>query len=102
MPTSSIPTTMRALRVHALGEPGQVRLETVPTPVPADGEILIRVHAAAVTRDELTWPEDRLPAMPSYEFSGEVVALGASASVFGIGDAVYGMALFDRDGAASE
>ena len=102
MPTASIPTTMRALRVHELGEPGQVRLETVPTPVPADGEILIRVHAAAVTRDELTWPEGRLPATPSYEFSGEVVALGSAASAFGIGDVVYGMALFDRDGAASE
>ena len=102
MPAPSVPTTMRALRVHELGEPGQVRVETVPTPVPADDELLIRVRAAAVTRDELTWPEGRLPATPSYEFSGEVVALGASASAFAIGDAVYGMALFDRDGAASE
>ncbi|HEY4225327.1 MAG TPA: NADP-dependent oxidoreductase [Pseudolysinimonas sp.] len=102
MPASSIPTTMRALRVHELAEPGQVRLETLPTPVPADGELLIRVRAAAVTRDELSWPEGRLPATPCYEFSGEVVALGASASAFEIGEAVYGMALFDRDGAASE
>ena len=93
---------MRALRVHELGDPAQVRLETLPTPVPADGELLIRVRAAAVTRDELTWPEGRLPATPSYEVSGEVVALGASASAFGIGDEVYAMALFDRDGAASE
>ena len=102
MPTPSTPTTMRALRVHELGDPGQVRVETVPTPVPAEGELLIRVRAAAVTRDELTWPEGRLPATPCYELSGEVVALGGSASAFGIGDAVYGMALFDRDGAASE
>jgi NADPH:quinone reductase-like Zn-dependent oxidoreductase len=102
VPAPSIPTTMRALRVHELGEPGQVHVETVPTPVPADGELLIRVRAAAVTRDELTWPEGRLPATPSYEFSGEVVALGPSVSVFEIGDEVYGMALFDRDGAASE
>ena len=98
----SIPTTMRALRVHELGDPAQVRIETMPTPVPADGELLIRVRAAAVTRDELTWPEGRLPATPSYEVSGEVVALGASASDFAVGDDVYGMALFDRDGAASE
>jgi len=34
------------------------------------------VHAAAITRDELDWPVDRLPAAPSYEFSGVVVELG--------------------------
>jgi NADPH:quinone reductase-like Zn-dependent oxidoreductase len=99
---ASIPTIMRSLRVHELGDPGQVRLEQVPTPSPASGELLIRVRAAAVTRDELTWPEGRLPATPSYEFSGEVVALGESASDFAVGDAVYGMAMFDRDGAASK
>jgi NADPH:quinone reductase-like Zn-dependent oxidoreductase len=88
--------------VHELGDPGQVRVEQIPTPSPAQGELLIRVRAAAITRDELTWPEGRLPATPSYEFSGEVVALGESADDFSVGDAVYGMALFDRDGAASE
>jgi NADPH:quinone reductase-like Zn-dependent oxidoreductase len=93
---------MRSLRVQALGDPGQVRLEDVPTPSPGDDEVLIRVHAAAITRDELGWPAGRLPATPSYEVSGEVVARGASASDFAIGDAVYGMTLFDRDGAASE
>ena len=102
MPTASIPSTMPALRVYELGDPAGVREERLPTPSPADGELLIRVHAAAITRDELEWPEGRLPATPSYEFSGEVVALGASASDFAVGDAVYGMALFDRDGAASE
>lgn len=102
MPDASIPTTMRALRVHELADPGRVRVEQVPTPSPAEGELLIRVHAAAITRDELTWPEGRLPATPSYEFSGRVVGLGRSASDFAIGDPVYGMALFDRDGAASE
>ena len=102
MPDASIPATMRALRVHELADPADVREEEMPPPSPADGELLIRVHAAAITRDELTWPEGRLPATPSYEFSGEVVALGATASDFAVGDRVYGMALFDRDGAASE
>ncbi|MEO6534197.1 MAG: NADP-dependent oxidoreductase [Pseudolysinimonas sp.] len=102
MPDASIPATMRALKLHRLGDPTQVLVERVPTPVPAHGELLIRVRAAAITRDELTWPEGRLPATPSYEFSGEVIARGASATDFAVGDAVYGMALFDRDGAASE
>ena len=34
------------------------------------GEALVRVHAAAITRDELGWPVERLPATPSYELSG--------------------------------
>lgn len=102
MPDASIPATMRSLRVHELADPAGVRDEQLPTPSPAEGELLIRVHAAAITRDELTWPEGRLPATPSYEFSGEVVALGTAASDFAVGDRVYGMALFDRDGAASE
>jgi NADPH:quinone reductase-like Zn-dependent oxidoreductase len=102
VPDASLPTAMRALRVHELADPAQVRLEQVPTPSPADGELLIRVRAAAITRDELTWPEGRLPATPSYEVAGEVVALGPAATDFAVGDAVYGMAMFDRDGAASE
>jgi len=93
---------MRSLRVHELGDPHQVRVEEVPRPSPADDEVLIRVRAAAITRDELTWPDGRLPATPSYEVSGEVVSLGKAASDFAVGDAVYGMTLFDRDGAASE
>src|SRR5262245_35805158 len=35
---------------------------------PAAGEALVRIGAAAITRDELTWPVDRLPATPSYGF----------------------------------
>jgi len=102
VPDLSIPATMRSLRVHELGDPSQVRLEEVPTPSPAADEVLIRVQAAAITRDELTWPDGRLPATPSYEVAGDVVALGSSASDFAIGDSVYAMTLFDRDGAASE
>src|SRR5215212_8513003 len=57
------------------------------------GEALVRVHAAAITRDELGWPVDRLPAIPSYEISGVVV---------GTGDEVYALTPFDRDGVAAE
>src|SRR5436305_7316610 len=62
-------------------------------PSPRSGEVLVHVHAAAITRDELAWPADRLPAIPSYELSGVVV---------GSGDAVYALTPFDRDGVAAE
>ena len=63
---------MRALRLYPKG----LVLEEVARPEPGPGEVLVRVHAAAITRDELTWPVDRLPAIPSYELAGVVEASG--------------------------
>jgi NADPH:quinone reductase-like Zn-dependent oxidoreductase len=80
---------MRAIRLHSDG----LRLEEVPTPTPKGDEVLVRVHAAAITRDELTWPTDRLPATPSYELSGAVEDTGQE---------VIALTPFDRDGVAAE
>jgi NADPH:quinone reductase-like Zn-dependent oxidoreductase len=63
---------------------------------------VLRVAAAAITRDELTWPADRLPAIPSYEVSGVVVAIGADVTTLAVGDDVFGLTPFDRDGVATE
>src|SRR3954447_21260410 len=78
-----------AARVHGDG----LKVEEIEKPSPDPGEVLVRVHAAAITRDELEWPVDRLPAIPSYELSGVVV---------GSGDEVYALTPFDRDGVAAE
>lgn len=80
---------MRAVRLHDDG----LKVEEIATPSPAGGEVLVRVHAAAITRDELEWPVDRLPAIPSYELSGVVVESG---------EEVYALTPFDRDGVAAE
>jgi NADPH:quinone reductase-like Zn-dependent oxidoreductase len=80
---------MRAIRLH----PDGLRLDELDIPVPGEGEALVRVHAAAITRDELTWPTDRLPAIPSYELSGVVEATG---------DEVFALTPFDRDGVGAE
>ncbi len=78
-------------------------LERVEIPRAGPGEALVRVHAAAITRDELGWPVDRLPAIPSYELSGVVVALGPNVSdELAVGDAVWALTGFDRDGVAAE
>jgi NADPH:quinone reductase-like Zn-dependent oxidoreductase len=78
-----------AVRLH----PDGLKLEEIPTPTPDPGEVLVRVHAAALTRDELGWPTDRLPAIPSYELSGVAVESG---------EEVYALTPFDRDGVAAE
>jgi NADPH:quinone reductase-like Zn-dependent oxidoreductase len=78
-----------AVRLHEDG----LKVEEIETPSPGPGEVLVRVHAASITRDELEWPVDRLPAIPSYELSGVVVESG---------DEVYALTPFDRDGVAAE
>ncbi len=95
------PATMRAIRLKDEGLDGLVS-EQIPTPEPGAGEALVRVQAAAITRDELEWPTDRLPAIPSYELSGVVVDTGPDVDESLVGDAVYALTAFDRDGAAAE
>lgn len=80
---------MKAVRLYEDG----LRLEEVGRPEPGDGEVLVRVLAAAITRDELTWPTDRLPAIPSYELAGIVESSG---------EEVIALTPFDRDGVAAE
>ncbi len=92
---------MRAIRLHAPGGIDGLALDEVDVPVPGDGEVLVRVHAAAITRDELDWPTDRLPAIPSYELSGVVEVTGPGAGLR-VGDEVFGLTPFDRDGVAAE
>jgi NADPH:quinone reductase-like Zn-dependent oxidoreductase len=93
---------MNALRLHAPGGVSGLVYERIDTPRPKPDEVLVRVHAAAITRDELEWPVDRLPAIPSYEFSGVVAATGSDVKDVVTGDDVYGLADFDRDGAAAD
>jgi NADPH:quinone reductase-like Zn-dependent oxidoreductase len=74
--------------------------EELETPSPQSGEALVEVHAAAITRDELDWPVDRLPAVPSYE-SGVVAVVASDVRSIAAGDAVYALTGFDRDGVAA-
>jgi NADPH:quinone reductase-like Zn-dependent oxidoreductase len=90
--------TMRAARLHDDG----LRIEQVPVPKPTTDEAVVRVHAAAITRDELTWPLDRLPATPSYELSGVVAEVAPDARDISVGDEVFALTPFDRDGVAAE
>jgi NADPH:quinone reductase-like Zn-dependent oxidoreductase len=91
---------MRALRLYDDG----LRIEQIPVPEPKPGEVLVRVCAAGITRDELTWPDvtGRLPAIPSYELSGVVAAVAHDVRGIAVGDEVFGLTPFNRDGVAAE
>lgn len=93
---------MRAIRLQAPGGPDQLVIDEIETPGHGVGEALVSVHAAAITRHELDWPVDRLPATPSYEFSGVVAAIGTDVEDVSIGEPVFALSGFDRDGAAAD
>jgi NADPH:quinone reductase-like Zn-dependent oxidoreductase len=101
---------MKAIRMHTRGGPELLVYEEVPKPAPSDGDALVRVDACAITPTELSWSEtyttrdgaERLPTIPGYEVSGVVEALGDGVSAPGVGEAVFGLTDFNRDGAAAE
>src|SRR6202046_3446982 len=102
--------TMMALRAHKRGGPEQLVYEQAPVPAAGPGEVLVAVHAAAITFAELTWDlswttrdgADRTPVIPSHEVSGTVAATGPGVTGLAPGDEVYALIDFDRDGAAAE
>ena len=100
---------MKAVRIAApIGIDGLV-YEDAPDPVPAIGDVLVKVHACGFTASELYWPiytdragRDRAPIIPGHEFSGVVVELGYGTAGIAVGDEVYGLIDGYRDGAAAE
>jgi NADPH:quinone reductase-like Zn-dependent oxidoreductase len=101
---------MNAVRLHRRGGPEQLTYEDAPKPTPGATDALVRVHACAITRTELSWGTtyttregvERLPTIPSHELSGVVEAVGPGARGPTAGDAVYALTDFWRDGAAAE
>jgi len=97
----TLPARGRMVAAQAYGaQPASVRLEEVALPSPGPGEALVAVEAAAITADELTWP-DRSPFVPAHDVAGRVVALGGGATGVALDDRVYGLVGFDRPGAAA-
>ena len=77
---------MKAIRIHATGEPEVMQLEEIEIPVPKAGEVLIKVAAAGVNYADLAQragaylTPTRTPTTPGMEIAGTVVALGEGVS----------------------
>ncbi len=101
---------MKAIRLHARGGPEDLVYEDAPMPVLEAGDALVRVYVTGITRTELTWDQTyqnpdgspRIPTIPGHEVSGVIEALTPGVTRISIGDAVYGLTDFPRDGAAAE
>jgi NADPH:quinone reductase-like Zn-dependent oxidoreductase len=102
--------TMRAVRLHSFGGPEVLALEKMPCPQARAGEVLIRVHAAGINPLDWkvraghvkAWLPHRLPLIPGWDVSGVVERVSPDVTSFKIGDSVYGMLDFMRDGAYAE
>lgn len=86
---------MKAIRLHAFGEPEAMVLETVPDPVPAAGQVLVRIRAAGVNpvdtylRAGIYRPDLPLPWTPGLDGAGIVESVGPEVTRFKPGQRVY-------------
>jgi NADPH:quinone reductase len=86
---------MRAIRVSRFGEPGVLKLEEVPTPVPAAGQVLVHVRAAGVNpydtymRAGTYAIKPPLPYTPGSDAAGVVESVGPGVTKVKAGDRVY-------------
>lgn len=109
--TTTLPSQMTALvaREHDQA-PDRMTVEECSRPEPGIGDVLIQVGSASFTPTELQWPStwvdrsgrDRRPVIPGHEVSGTVVALGYGTTGFGVGDEVFGLTDWYRDGSMAE
>src|SRR3569623_895511 len=79
-------------------------------PQPAINDVIVQVHASGFTGDELTWPptwtdrlgRDRTPSIPGHELAGVVTALGYGTTGLSVGQRVFGLTDWTRDGTLAE
>jgi NADPH:quinone reductase-like Zn-dependent oxidoreductase len=88
---------MKAARIHSFGGPEVIVIEDVPVPVPASGEVLVRVAAAGVGPWDALIREGKSEVSPpppltlGSDLSGVVEAVGTDVTEFKNGDAIYGV-----------
>lgn len=109
--TMTLPAQMVALLAREHDHtPDRLSVEERSRPEPQIGDVLVQVGAASFTPTELQWPStwvdrsgrDRRPVIPGHEVSGTVVATGYGTTGFGIGDEVFGLTDWYRDGSLAE
>ena len=101
---------MRAIQIQEFGDPEVLRVQEVSIPVPGPGELLVRVHAAAVNPVDTSIRAGRagglsgasLPYVPGFDVSGTVTAIGSGVDVFEVDDEVFAMVNLRRGGTYAE
>jgi NADPH:quinone reductase-like Zn-dependent oxidoreductase len=94
---------------EAAGTAG-MRLVDRPEPVAAINDVIVQIHASGFVPTEMEWPStwvdrvgrDRAPSIPGHELAGVVTALGYGTTGVSVGQRVFGLADWYRDGTLAE
>jgi NADPH:quinone reductase-like Zn-dependent oxidoreductase len=102
---------MKAIVVtdQAAGTAGMTLAEW-PEPQAAINDVIVQVHASGFVPTELTWPStwtdradrDRTPSIPGHELAGVVTDLGYGTTGLSVGQRVFGLTDWHRDGTLAE
>ncbi|HTD99873.1 MAG TPA: NADP-dependent oxidoreductase [Mucilaginibacter sp.] len=102
---------MKAIVVtdQAAGTAGMKLVER-PEPQAAINDVIVQIYASSITGDELSWPStwtdradrDRTPSIPGHELAGVVTALGYGTTGLSVGQRVFGLTDWYRDGTLAE
>src|ERR1041385_8121447 len=102
---------MKAIVVtdRAAGRAG-MKLAERPEPQAAINDVVVQIHASGFVPPELAWPStwtdrlnrDRTPTIPGHELAGVVTAVGYGTTGLSVGQRVFGLADWYRDGTLAE
>jgi len=87
-----------------------MKLVDCPKPQPAINDVVVEIHASGFVNTEMDWPstwtdrvgKNRTPTIPGHELAGVVTALGYGTTGLTIGQRVFGLADWYRDGSLAE
>ncbi|WP_251091409.1 NADP-dependent oxidoreductase [Streptomyces sp. Caat 7-52] len=102
---------MKAIVVtdQAAGTAGMTLTER-PEPLAAINDVIVQIHASGFVPTEMEWPStwadragrDKTPSIPGHELAGVVTALGYGTTGLSVGQRVFGLADWHRDGTLAE
>jgi NADPH:quinone reductase-like Zn-dependent oxidoreductase len=109
MTEEAIPMKAIAVTDQAAGTAG-MKLVQRPEPQPSINDVVVQVYAAGFVNTELDWPStwtdrlgrDRTPSIPGHELAGVVTALGYGTTGLSVGQRVFGLTDWSRDGTLAE
>ena len=89
---------------------GRDALVERPEPGAAINDVIVRVHASGFVPTDLDWPStwtdragrDKTPSIPGHELAGVVIALGYGTTGLSVGQRVFGLSDWYRDGTLTE
>src|SRR5262245_7484712 len=89
---------------------GGMKLVERPEPQAAINDVVVEIHASGFVPTEVAWPptwtdrlgRDRTPSIPGHELAGVVTALGYGTTGLSVGQRVFGLTDWTRDGTLAE